>query len=35
MDSEHGGNLEIVEWREDKMGSLFILCYYIPDFHLF
>ena len=34
LDSEHGDNLEIVEWREDKVGSLFVLCFYPPDFHL-
>ena len=32
-DSEHEDNLELEEWREDKVGSLFVLCFYLPDFH--
>ena len=23
----------IVEWLEDKVGSLFVLCFYLPDLH--
>ena len=30
-DSEHEDNLEIAEWREDKMGSLFVLYFYLPE----
>ena len=30
-DSEHEDNLEIAEWREDKVRSLFVLCFYLPE----
>ena len=26
--------LEIVKWRENKVGKLLVLCFYLPDFHL-
>ena len=32
-DAEHEDNLEIVEWLEDKVGSLFVLCFHLPDFN--
>ena len=27
--------MEIVEWGEDKVGSLCVLCFYHPDFHFY
>ena len=32
--SENEDNFEIVKWREYKVGNLFVLCFYLPDFHL-
>ena len=26
--------LEIVKWRENKVGKLLVLCFYLSDFHL-
>ena len=34
LDSENEDNLEITEWCEDKVGSLFVLLCYLPDFHI-
>ena len=30
LNEKHGDNLEKVEWHEDKVGSLFVLCFYAP-----
>ena len=31
--SELEDKLEIVKWRENKVGKLLVLCFYLPDFH--
>ena len=32
--SELGDILEIVKWRENKVGKVLVLCFYRPDFKL-
>ena len=32
--SELEDKLEIVKWRENKVGKLLVLCFYLSDFHL-
>ena len=32
--SELGDKLEIVKWRENKVGKVLVLCFYRPDFQL-
>ena len=32
--SELEDKLEIVKWRENKVGKLLVLCFHLPDFHL-
>ena len=32
--SELEDKLEIVKWRENKVGKLLVLCFHLPDFQL-